>query len=119
MTMIVADPCPTNGSAVVTMEEVHRILHKIDKDLAEHRAECRLRDRQIQVTLQDHSVTLFGDGNSSPGLRMKTDRLEQRVNEHGKILSEQSESKKQHFWVVWTAAITAVIGAVFTWFHKP
>lgn len=101
------------------MEESFRLLHKIDKDLAEHRAECRLRDKQIQSTLSDHSETLFGDGNGSPGLRMKTDRLEQRVEEHGRQLSSQLETKKQHFWVVWTAAMTAIVGAVFSWFHKP
>lgn len=98
------------------MEEM---LHKIHGELIEFRSETAVRAKHVQDLLSDHHETIYGDGNGRPGLRLRTDRLEQRVSVHDKQWDEQTQNKKQHFWVAWTAAITAMIAAAFSWLHRP
>lgn len=80
-------------------EEVNQIWFAIKSELMEFRAEMRERGKRQDELLGDHHLTLFGDGNGSPGLRMRVDRL------------EQTEAERK-IWI--GAAITAGIGAAVT-----
>ena len=90
------------------MDEAHEMLHKIHGELIEFRSETKIRSRHVQDLLDDHHTALYGDGNGKPGLRMRTDRLEQRA-----------KRGEKHFWTLWIAAVGAAATAVFSWFNKP
>lgn len=93
-------------------EETSKMLHQLHGELIEFRAETKTHAKQVQGLLEDHHTTLYGDGNGVPGLRMRTDRLEQH-----------SKAREKHIWAIWTAILGSVFAAfvatVASWFQKP
>lgn len=89
-------------------EETHAMLHQIHGELIEFRAETKTRANQFQGLLEDHHTTLYGDGNGVPGLRMRTDRLEQH-----------SKAREWHIRAIWTAVLGSAVAWLTGLFHKP
>jgi hypothetical protein len=83
---------------------MRKLLQAIELNLTEFRTEARHRWHRTDELIRDHHETLYGDGNGSPGLRMRTDRLEQRQSR-----------RDQHFWVMWTAVIGTICGTIWAW----
>lgn len=89
-------------------EETNKMLHQIHGELIEFRAETKTRAAQVQGLLEDHHTTLYGDGNGVPGLRMRTDRLEQH-----------SKGREKHIFAIWTAVLGGGLAWLAGWFNKP
>lgn len=81
--------------------ETDKVIHQIHAELIEFRAETKTRAGHFQDLLEEHHMTLYGDGNGVPGLRMRTDRLEQH-----------SRTREKHIFAIWTA----VLGSAVAWF---
>lgn len=90
------------------MTEDTPLLHKVHNELVAFRAETQQRHVRVNDLLNDHHETLYGDGNGRPGLRVRTDRLEQKA-----------KRGEKHFWAVWAAAVGAAFSAVVSWWSRP
>lgn len=89
-------------------EDTNKMLHQIHGELIEFRSETKTRASHIQGLLEDHHTTLYGDGNGVPGLRMRTDRLEQ-----------STRAREKHIWAIWTAVLGGAFAWVTGWFNRP
>lgn len=89
-------------------EETSKMLHQIHGELIEFRAETRTRSNQVQELLESHEFIISGDGNGNPGLRMRTDRLEQHA-----------KAREKHIWAIWTAVLGGAFAWVTEWFDRP
>lgn len=101
------------------MEELREKLTEMYSVLIEFRAEVKERDRHVDRLLEDHHETLFGDGNGSPGLRMKTDRLEHRAERLERRVREVESGPKKLYWLTIGAIVTAIGSVVGSWFQRP
>lgn len=99
----------------MTHDEV-RLLHEVHRELCEFRAESREGRIQHKELLDDHHLTLYGDGNGSPGLRMRTDRLEQKHHALAEAVEQKSKNRDMHLWTIWAAVVTSIGAAIASWF---
>lgn len=101
------------------MEELREKLYAIHSDLVQFRAEVTERHRHVNQLLDDHHETLYGHGNGSPGLRMKTDRLEHRAERLERRVREVESGPKKLYWLTIGAIVAAIGSIVGSWFQRP
>ena len=75
---------------------------KIHERLASLEAQHKLTNEMIQVVINRHEISIFGDGNGKRGLNNRVDRLE-----------VESKNKRAAFFAFMTANIG--IGCKFIW----
>lgn len=79
-------------------------LNLLHLDLVSIKTEMQLQNRITQKILDEHHLTLYGDGNGNPGLRVRTDRIEQK-----------GRNRDRQFWAVGTAALAGLFGSISNW----
>lgn len=95
------------------------ILRDFYAEFREFRAESRARDERVDELLGEHHLTLYGDGNGKPGLRVRTDRLEQKHENLAQTVEDRAKNRSMHFWTLWAAALTGIGTAIASWFSRP
>lgn len=76
------------------------------------------RDEQRDEMMAALHLTVYGDGNGNPGLRIRTDRLEHKHDNLRKDFDEKTEVKKAHWFAIWGAIVTAIATAMASLFQK-
>lgn len=71
------------------------------------------RDFQRDELLSNMHMTIFGDGNGNPGLRLRTDRLEHLHDSLRKDFEDTMTTKKTHIFAIWTAILGAWLSGLF------
>lgn len=88
--------------------ETDKVIHQIHGELIEFRSEMKTRAGHFQELLEDHHTTLYGDGNGTPGMRVRMDRLEQ-----------SSKAREKHIFAIWTAVLGSAVAWLTGLFHRP